>query len=281
MAVAYCVAGRKGGIGKTTTAVTLAHGMALRFEKAGAGQVLLVDLDPQGNAAMCLGLNAEEHENTLAELLDGTATLRDCIIPTGRPRLYLLPSDDRLADAKTRLVSRAAADAVTSMFQGRGKREPALSPELVLSERLALARQVFDVIIIDCPPSLDVLTPAVYHFSDVAIVPIRTDFLSAQGAARHIQNILQAQAEGIDISIGAVIPTFVDPRQNLDRWTIGEIVNYYGKEVVAQAIPRSVRLAESTSHGQTIFEYMPDSPPALAYLRALTSMIRLQDRLNR
>lgn len=280
MAVVYAIVNRKGGVGKTTTAVSLAHGMALRFAKAGAGNVLLVDLDPQGNVATCLGI-MEEQPNTLAELLNDTATLRDCIIPTGRERLYMLPSDDRLAEAKTQMISRSVTEAVTGWFQGKGTSAAASRPDLILSERMGPARQVFDIIIIDCPPSMDVLTKGVYHFADVAIVPIRTDFLSAQGAARHIENILQAQEEGIDISIGMVIPTFLDPRRNMDRWVLESIYGYYGKEVVAQAIPRSVRLAESTSHGQTIFEYMPDSPPALAYQRVLTSMTLLQSRLNK
>ncbi len=276
----YAVANRKGGVGKTTTAVTLAHGMAMRFAEAGAGNVLLVDLDPQGNVATCLGI-MQEQENTLAELLNDEATLRDCIIPTGRERLYLLPADDRLAEAKTQMISRSVTEAVTGWFQGKPTPASANRPDLILTERMSAARQAFDVIIIDCPPSMDVLTKGVYHFADVAIVPIRTDFLSAQGAARHIENILQAQDEGVDISIGLVVPTFLDSRRNLDRWVLDSIHSYYGKELVAHPIPRSVRLAESTSHGQTIFEYMPDSPPALAYMSVLTSMAQLQSRLSK
>lgn len=168
------VANRKGGVGKTTTAITLAHGLARRIEAAG-GRVLLVDFDPQGNVATSLKLESREHD--LADLLLDRCTFRDCIISADRagdgfprPNLFVIPSSDSLAEAKSELMIRSAIG---------GRR--ATQIEDVLDEKLGFVRQLFDYTIIDCPPTLDIFSDAVYKLADEAIVPVKTDFLGRLG----------------------------------------------------------------------------------------------------
>lgn len=264
----YAVVNRKGGVGKTTTAVTLAHGLARKLEDR--GHVLLVDLDPQGNVATSLGLSPNGKD--IARVLTGEMAVEMAIVHadrgrTGgpeRPNLWVLPASDSLADAKLTLVANAALSSVLDQFGGRASR--AVPTNQLLETYLAKAVATFDYVILDCPPSLDMLGSAVYHFADQAVVPVKVDYLGVGGAARHTQDIIDAQARGIDIKVGVIVPTFVRAREILARQMLSALIDSYGKSRVAVPIPQSVVVEQApASGGLTLFEYAPDSVPAKAY----------------
>lgn len=264
------VVNRKGGVGKTTTAVNLAHGLAQKI--AGEGHVLLIDLDPQGNVSTSLGVTTNGRD--LSRVLTGEMPAEQVILSANRqeeggpsrPNLWLLPASDALADAKLTLVTNAALSSVLDQFGGQTSKVAPTNQ--LLRTHLAKAALTFDYIILDCPPSLDMLSTAVYHFADEAIVPVKVDYLGVGGAARHTQNIIEAQAKGIDIKVGLIVPTFVRPREVLARQMLKALADSYGKSRVADPVPQSVAVEQApASGGLTLFEYAPDSPPAQAYMK--------------
>jgi len=268
----YAVVNRKGGVGKTTTAVSLAHGLTL----AGPYRVLLVDLDPQGNCATALGLKTNGRPD-IAELLVGSASLKDVIIPadregTGGPKrdnLFVIPSSDKLERAKKKLVAQAALAAIDADMGGDN-----VALDDIFLVRLAPVTKVFDYIIFDCPPSLDSFSTAVYAAATGAIVPVKTDFLGANGTAQHTDNIVEAQANGLKIKIAAVVPTFYRPREVLARQIMTSLKKRYGARVVTP-IPQSVQVEQSpAASGQTIHEYAPDSPAAAAYMNLVQFILK-------
>jgi chromosome partitioning protein len=273
----YAIVNRKGGVGKTTTAVTLAHGLAQKIE--GRGHVLIVDLDPQGNVAHSLGLNPNGKD--IAHVLTGDAPADQMIMSAdrsdsggpARPNLWILPASDALADAKLKLVANTALSSVMEQFGGRGAKAVATGD--LLTTYLGKAAAAFDYIILDCPPSLDMIGTAVYHFADEAIVPVKVDFLGVGGTARHTQNIIDAQAKGIDIKVGWVVPTFVRPRELLARQMLEALIASYGKSRVAPPIPQSVAVEQAPAvNGQTLFEHAPDSTAAAAYWKLVERVYR-------
>lgn len=255
----FAVVNRKGGVGKTTTAITLAHGLARRINGNG-GRVLIVDFDPQGNVATSLQL--ELRESDLADLLLERSSFKDCVISANRaaegfprPNLFVLPSNDSLAEAKSELMVKSAIG---------GRRSGSI--EDVLEEKLGFVRQLFDYTIIDCPPTLDSFSDAVYNLADEAIVPVKTDFLGEVGTARHTNDILEAQAYGIDIKIACILPTFYDRRLTIARSVLAALVEHYGRNSVATPIPRTTAFEQAPAMaGQTIFEYQPNSVAAKSY----------------
>ncbi len=266
----YAVVNRKGGVGKTTTAVTLGHGLARMIE--GRGHVLIVDLDPQGNVTTSLGLATNGKD--MAGVLTGEVPVEEAILQAdrsqangpSRPNLWVLPASDALADAKLSLVTNAALSSVLDQFGGRTA--PVVPTNQLLQNYLAKAVATFDYVILDCPPSLDMLGTAVYHFADEAIVPVKVDYLGVGGTARHTQDIIQAQARGIDIRVGVIVPTFVRAREILARQMLQALIESYGRSRVAVPIPQSVVIEQApAAGGLTIFEYAADSVPAKAYWR--------------
>lgn len=270
----FAVVNRKGGVGKTTTAINLAHGLARQLmDKSGepTGHVLLIDLDPQGNCSTSLGV--ETGDAAISSLLMGEASAEEVIVSAdraedggpSRPNLFLIPATDRLAETKLALIANEAVSEVVSRMTRSGNRPVPI--DQLLTTQLKHAGQVFDYIIIDCPPSLDALNNAVYQFADAAIVPVKVDYLGAAGAVRHTRDILEAQAEGIEIRVGLIVPTFVRKRQVLAREVLSTLRETYGEDRVSEPIPSSVKLEESpaASGGLTIFEYAPDTAPAKAY----------------
>ena len=267
----FTVENRKGGVAKTTTAVTLAAGLAQRLQANGSGRVLLIDLDPQGDAARALGLDPEGR--CLSYVLTGAGTLRDNVMSAdrsdsdgpARPNLFLLPASDNLREAKETLLSQLTVNMVMSQIRGRNNGGDVVPMVEILDERLGPAKEVFDYIILDCPPTLDMLQEAVHKFADAAIVPVKADFHSTSAAGRHTRNILDDQASGISISIRAIVPTFVDGRLRLTRSMLEQLHKTYGNLVTAP-IPNTVKVAEApASGGQTVIEYAPDSPASIAY----------------
>jgi chromosome partitioning protein len=269
----FTVENRKGGVGKTTTTVTLGVGLARRLQQNGGGNVLILDLDAQGDAARGLGLDPGDRCISNVLLGDGGLdALPANVMPAdragrggpARPNLFILPATDRLSEAKEDILTELAILAARSLRQRWSDGNRHLVN--VLDEKLGLAKKAFAYIVIDCPPTLDMLQQAVHQYANYAVVPVKVDFHGASATGRHTSNILEDQAAGIDIKISAVVPTFVNARHNLTKAMMLNLIQTYGGQVVTKAIPNTVRVAEApASGGLTILEYMPDSPAATAY----------------
>lgn len=264
---------RKGGVAKTTTALALAVGLAKKMEAQGGGNVLIIDMDPQGDAARGLGL--EPNGQCVSNVLLGNGhvdLLRENVLWADRsgeggphrPNLFVMPATDRLSEAKEDILTEIALFAARSMRTRRGGEGRHLVN--VLDEKLGLAKDAFAYIILDCPPTLDMLQQAVHQYADYAIVPVKVDYHGASATGRHTANIVDDQSAGIDIKILAIVPTFVQPRLRLTQNMMSQLTRLYGKRAVAEPIPHTVKIAEApASGGLTILEYMPESPAAQAY----------------
>lgn len=257
---------RKGGSAKTTSAVNVAGRLAQLLEPSGQ-RVLLVDLDPQGHAAAALGVDTLGR--CISRLLIGEASFRDTIVPAdraasggpSRPNLFVVPATDRLKEATQEL---GIKDFVY-YSDGRRKDEDRPTLQNILSYRFRDILHHFAYIIVDCPPSLGPLDRATYDFVEEAIVPVKMAYLDTAGARQHLDDILTAQAEGVDIRIAYVLPTFFRGSEVLARQVLQRLEQLYG-QAVADPIPQSVIVEKSQAAGQkTLFEYEPDSPPAQAY----------------
>ena len=256
----YAVTNRKGGVGKTTTSVTLAHGLALKLSKNGGGRVLIVDVDPQGNVAPSLGVMPKD--KTLSHFLLHDYTKPSEVIVAAdrkdegfnRPGLFIVPSDDSLADAKQELINRAVL----------GRRATPIKDVFVTA--FADLIDMFTYIIIDCPPSLDTFRDAVYNFADACIVPVEASYLAAIGTQRQTEDILDAHDAGQDIVIECVVPTKYQRREILANKVLDDLRSQYGKKYVAEPIPDTVEIEKAPAlGGLTIFEHAPRCDAAKAY----------------
>jgi chromosome partitioning protein len=233
------VINQKGGVGKTTTAVNLAAQLA-----SNRSSVLLIDLDPQGNATSGLGL-AREVEPTTYELILGQATLDQAVRSSERDGLFVVPANANLAAAEIELV-------------------PVMQRELSL--RNALQNAAYDYVIIDCPPALGLLTINALSAADAIIMPVQAEYYALEGLGQllaTVQRVKQAINPSLDL-LGVVL-TMYDKRTSLSEQVMDELYNHFGDKVFKTIIPRNVRLAEAPSFGKTIFEHDRWSKGARAY----------------
>lgn len=237
------IANQKGGVGKTTTAVNLAACLAAMHFRT-----LLIDLDPQGNATSGVGLDGATLNRTAYDLLCGDQGAAEIITPSGVEHLALIPSNAELAGAELELVT-------------------AMGREGVLGRALAPVRGRFDYILIDCPPSLGLLTVNALATSDSVLVPVQAEYYALEGMARLLDTIERVRFSlNPGLRIEGLLVTMHDGRNNLSRQVEEEVRNHFPDQTYATVIPRNVRLSESPSHGQPIILYDIESRGARSYI---------------
>lgn len=241
MAHIVSIVNQKGGVGKTTTSVNLAAHLADQGK-----YVLLVDLDPQGNATSGLGHDPHELQGTY-EVIAKIADPKDVLVPTAHHGLFLLPANQNLAGASVELVSE-------------------LGRERKLHEALMSIRNDFDYILIDNPPSLGLLTINGLVASDSVLIPVQAEYFALEGLGQLMNTvgmIRQSVKPELDV-MGAVITMF-DPRTKLSKQVLEELYRHFPEKIFRSVIPRSVRLAEAPSFGKSILHYDPESKACKAY----------------
>lgn len=243
MARTLALANQKGGVGKTTTAVNVAADLARRGQR-----ILLIDLDPQGNATSSLGVNKHTVERSSYDALIEGRPLDACLLAEVRPGLDLLAANATLAGAEVELVELR-------------KRE------FRLREALAAVAERYAVIIIDCPPSLGLLTVNALTASDRVVIPIQCEYLALEGLMQLINTIdLVKRRLNPSLDVLGVVMTMFDARTRLSAQVVRDVRRFFPSRMFRAVIPRTVRLAEAPSFGQTIFEYDASSRASEAYI---------------
>lgn len=237
------IANQKGGVGKTTTAINLSASLA----KLGK-QVLIIDMDPQGNTTSGFGVDKEKTAQSVYDLLLGECEITDAIIPNVFERLSLLPSNIDLAAAEIELI---------------GIEEK----EFILKKALDQVKENYDFIMIDCPPSLNLLTINSMCAGDTVLVPIQCEYYALEGLTQLMHTIqLVKDRLNPDLEIEGVVFTMYDARTNLSLQVVENVKNNLNQNIYKSIIPRNVRLAEAPSYGMPITEYDPKSTGAESYL---------------
>jgi chromosome partitioning protein len=257
------LANQKGGVGKTTTAINLGTALAAIGER-----VLIVDLDPQGNASTGLGIDRRSRNVSTYDVLIGEAPLRDAVVPTAVPRLHIAASTMDLSGLELELGStkdRAfrLRDAIAALNQNVS--EPA----------------DYTYVLIDCPPSLNLLTVNAMAASDAILVPLQCEFFALEGLSQLLQTVEQVRTTlNPNLSIHGIVLTMFDSRNNLSNQVVADVRQFMGAKVYNTMIPRNVRISEAPSYGKPVLVYDLKCSGSEAYLKLATEVIQRERELR-
>jgi chromosome partitioning protein len=236
------VANQKGGVGKTTTAVNLGAALADLGHR-----VLIVDLDPQGNATTGVGIEARNFDNSMYDVLLHDVSLEDCIEPTSIRNLFIAPATIDLAGAEIELV-------------------PAFSRELRLRRAIDQIRGDFEFVLMDCPPSLGLITVNCLAAATEVLVPIQCEYYALEGLGQLLRNVELVRSNlNPSLTVTTIVLTMYDARTKLADQVVQEVRSHFGSTVCKTVIPRSVRISESPSFGEPVTVHDPSSRGAIAY----------------
>ena len=254
MSKTFVIANQKGGIGKTTTAINLSACLAEKGQR-----VLVIDIDPQGNTTSGFGIDKYNTENTVYELMVGECLLEECMIENIYEKLSIIPSNVNLAGAEIELID---ID----------------EKEYILKKEIDKVKDKFDYVIIDCPPSLNILTVNAMTTANTILVPIQCEYYALEGLSQLIHTInLVKERLNPELEIEGVVFTMYDARTNLSLQVVENVKENLHQNIYKAIIPRNVRLAEAPSHGIPINVYEPKSAGAEAYRELANEVMERED----
>jgi chromosome partitioning protein len=256
------IANQKGGVGKTTTAINLGTALAAIGE-----HVLIVDLDPQGNASTGLGIERKSRRTSTYDVLIGAAPMRDAVLQTGVPQLYIAPSTLDLSGLELEIGQ---------------QRDRAFRLRNALRQLNSGTRaQDFNYVLVDCPPSLNLLTVNAMAAADSILVPLQCEFFALEGLSQLLKTIEQVKTTlNPTLSIHGIVLTMYDSRNNLSGQVVADVRQFMGNKVYETIIPRNVRVSEAPSYGKPVLVYDLKCVGSEAYLRLATEIIQREKTLK-
>jgi chromosome partitioning protein len=259
------LANQKGGVGKTTTAINLGTALAAVGEA-----VLIIDLDPQGNASTGLGVDRKSRKLSTYDVLLGDCSLEDATVDTAVPRLWLAPSTLDLLGVELTIAAE----------KDRSFRLKRALSEHVATERHPGARR-YNYVLIDCPPSLNLLTINALASADAVLVPLQCEFFALEGLSQLLATVDQVKRSlNAKLSIHGVVMTMFDPRNNLANQVVEDVRRFMGDKVYETMIPRNVRVSEAPSYGKPVLLYDLKCSGSQAYLKLASEVIQREKRLR-